>query len=74
MAILHPIFPSQAKNLRDLNSSCIVQMFKYTEDPVQHSYSPCENAHLLTVPVVAVTAADDPFCPIHGVYRVFKPL
>jgi abhydrolase domain-containing protein 1/3 len=55
----------KSRHLRDLHNSCISHMFGYKADIVR-SHSPCEHAHEITVPVIAVNAADDPFSPLHA--------
>ena len=41
-------------------------MFNYYDDRLQHTYDPSQNAHDLTVPVIAVNSFDDPFSPPDG--------
>ena len=57
----------QSNTLRDLNTTLLMPMFGY-KDPVElyQDVSPHNRLEHITVPVLALNAADDPFCPETG--------
>ena len=66
IVLLAPPFP-QASNLRELSDNVLVGMFDYRDhDHVHEHASPSLKVHEVSIPVLAVNSADDPFCPLHG--------
>ena len=49
----------------------MLPMFGYsTLDEYLHDWSPCHRLDGITIPVLAVNASDDPFCPIHSQFSI----
>ena len=62
-----PLSSVQSNNLQQLSEAVIVHMFDYQDnDHLHNCSSPSLHSHLLSLPILAVNSADDPFCPPHG--------
>ena len=65
------MFLLQCRNLRDLNTVVTLPMFGYKDfNEIYLDSSPHFRVEDISIPVVAMNAADDPFCPEFGMHYV----
>lgn len=57
--------PHQTTDLQSLAQVMILPMFGYsTIEEYLIDWSPCHKMDGITIPVLAINASDDPFCPL----------